>query len=508
MNLVSTGLTKLADASSAASVMNAFVAPVIQTLCVLASLVCVAFIINGAYHYMTSSGNPEKLEQAKRILKNALIGLVIVLAAGVLSAMLAHAYSGTNNGLGQNLPSLTSVTPTPVSNGLVDVLIKAITGLLNNIIQNIASPFLKALSYFTSQTPLMAANSSVFNLWLVMVGIGDALFVLVIALLGFHVMSASTFGFDEIEIRHLLPQLALVFLLVNTSIFGIDAVIELSNVLIKAVNASGASSVWTSLTNVVSQSGSLSVAGLLIMITLLIFSFILLIYYIGRIVTLYLGAVLSPLILLLWLIPSFKDFASTAIKVYLTTIFVLFVNVVILELAASLFSAINDAGSVIPSSSDLISLLLGVATIIALLKTQGVMMQFTYAGIGPKSIRKLGSQFISAVSYTNGRWLASGSQLADKATGEQASSQGKKSMPIAAVGVVNTSSKKKNTNNVNSNKVNTSSTNTKNTTKPKAMEPLKTGTTDVAPKVAKARLPDPEPFSKSDLEKKNRSSKL
>jgi hypothetical protein len=34
---------------------------------------------------MGSRGNPEKLEHAKKVLKNALIGLVIVIAAGTIS---------------------------------------------------------------------------------------------------------------------------------------------------------------------------------------------------------------------------------------------------------------------------------------------------------------------------------------------------------------------------------------------------------------------------------------
>jgi hypothetical protein len=402
MILVST-LTMVADASTAAGIMRSYVAPVIQTLAVIASLVCVFFLVTGGYHYMTSSGKPEKLEEAKQTLKNALLGLVIVLAAGVLTAILTHAYAGSSAALSQKLPDLTVVKPTPVSNGLVGILIKAIVGLLNNIIQSIASPFLKALSFFTSQTPLMAANSSVFNLWLAIVGMCDVLFVLVIALLGFHVMSAGTFGFEEVEVKHLLPRLALIFLLVNTSIFAIDGIIELSNVMIRAVNDTGAASVWDTLTNVVKQSGSLGVGSLLIMIAFLIFSVILLIYYVGRIVTLYLGAVLSPIVLLLWLIPGFRDFAETAFKTYLVTIFVLFVNVVILELAASLFAGIHSGGAIIPNANDLMSLIVGLATVIALLKTQGVMMQLSYASIGPRSARKLGGEFMNGINYMSSK---------------------------------------------------------------------------------------------------------
>lgn len=400
--MIAPTILTLADASSAASVMHAYVAPVVRALCVFASLVCIAFLVNGGYQYITSSGHPGKLEHAKHILKNALLGLVVVLAATVMTAILTHAYAGSSSALGQKLPNLTSVTPQPVSNGLVDILIKAITGLLNNIIQSIATPFLKALAFFTSATPLMADNSSVFNLWLAIVGITDVLFVLVVALVGFQIMGASTFGFDDIEFKHLLPRFVLIFLLMNTSIFAIDGVIEVSNAMIRAINDTGAGSVWTTLTNVAKQSGGLGVASLLIMIAFLIFSVILLVYYVGRLVMLYLGAVLSPLIFVLWLLPGFRDFSETAAKTYLTTIFVLFVHVIILELAASLFAGIHGSGGLVPNQGDLMALVVGLATVIALLKTQGVMMQFSYANLGPRSARKLGGQFVTGVSALMG----------------------------------------------------------------------------------------------------------
>jgi hypothetical protein len=406
----------LADASAAASVMHAYVAPVVRTLCVMASLVCVFFLVNGGFHYMTSQGRPDALEHAKKIIRNALIGLIIVLAAAVLTTILTHAYSGSSSVMNAKLPSLTAVPATPVSNGLVDILIKAITGLLNNIIQAIAAPFLHALSFFTTSTPLMADNSGVFNLWLAIVGIVDVLFVLVIALLGFHIMSFSSFGFEEIEIKHLMPRIALIFLLVNTSIFAVDGVIELSNAMIRAVSAAGpATSVWDVLTDVVKQSGGQGVAALLIMTIFLIFSVILLVYYVGRIVTLYIGAVLSPVILLLWLVPGFRDFSESAAKTYLTTIFVLFVHVIILELAASLFAGLIT-GSPNHTPDTLMALVVGLATLIALLKTQGAMMQFSYASIGPRSARKLSGQFMTGVSYLGGKSKAVASTVSSRSS--------------------------------------------------------------------------------------------
>lgn len=406
-------LSLMADTSSAVSVIHAYVVPLLRTLCVLASAACVVFLIHGGFVYMTSAGKPERLDQAKRIIRNTLIGLLIVLGAATINEVLAHAYNAaavTNNA---QLPKLQAIPPDSVSNGLVAVLIKAITGLLNNIIQSVAQPFLHALSFFTTSTGLMAQNSAVFNLWLVMVGICDGLFVLVVALLGFHVMSASTFGFDEIDVKHLLPRFGLIFLGMNTSIFPIDAFIGISNAMISAINAAGGTnSVWDTLSGVVKDSGGQGVAALLIMIVFLILSVILLVYYIGRLVTLYIGAVLSPAVLLAWLIPGFRDFAETAAKTYLVTIFVLFVHVVILQLAASLFVGMAaGSGNNVPDT--LMAMVTGLATIVALLKTQSVMMQFSYVSGGMRNARKLGGQFMNGVGYMTGRGKAAVAAVAN-----------------------------------------------------------------------------------------------
>lgn len=392
-------LTTLADTSHISNVMRDTISPILTILISIAGLAAAFFLVVGGFQYMTSSGRPDRLESAKKVVRNALIGLVLVIGAATLTAILSHAYTSGASSPSEHLPSLQAITPVNKSPGLVDVLIKAVTGLLENIIESIASPFINALQYFTTSTPLMAENSSVFNLWLAIVAIADVLFVLVVAMLGFNIMSASVFGLDEIEFKHLLPQLGLIFLLMNSSIFAIDTVIEVSNGMIKALTAGfGDTSVWKVLGDVTKQASELGVATLLIMVAFLIIAVMLLVYYVGRLVTLYLGAVLSPLVLLLWLLPSFKDFAANAAKTYLTTIFVLFIHVVILLLAASIFSTLS-AASPDHTADPIMALIVGLATLIALLKTQGVLTQLSYASIGPKAMRRLGGQFVNSVSY-------------------------------------------------------------------------------------------------------------
>jgi len=415
-NLLLPSLGLFADTSGAIATVRDYVLPTIKTLSALASIACVFFIVNAGYIYMTSSGKPDRLEHAKEVLKKAILGLVIVLAALTIATLITNAFGSTQDVSNTALPSLQNIEPKSDSNGLLDVIIKAITGVLVKIIEGAGEPFLKTLDFFAKATPSMAENKSVLSFWIVIVAIGDVLLALVIALLGLHMMSASTFGFDEIEPGKLATRILLIVAFMHSSIFLIDGVIELSNVLVTAVGQiSGTSSVWDTLIGVVDKTSGQGLAALLLMLAFVIFSVVLVVYYVMRLVTLYIGAVLSPLVGLLWLIPGFRDFAETALKTYLTTIFVLFVHVVILQLAASLFVGMATATGSNQVPDTLLAMVVGIATILTLLKVQGTMMQFSYVSMGARNMKKLGGEFINGVSYMAGKGKAGATKAASTA---------------------------------------------------------------------------------------------
>jgi len=279
----------------------------------------------------------------------------------------------------------------------------------------------------------------------------------------------------------------------NTSIFMIDGIIALSNVLIDAVGKiSGASTVWGTLTEVLKQAGAQSLAALILMLAFLILSVVLLVFYVARLVALFIGAVLSPLVAMVWLIPGFRDFAETAFKTYFVTIFVLFVHVVILQLAASLFTGLSTAsGNDVPDT--LIAMIVGLATILALLKTQGVMMQFSYVSMGARNMRKLGGQFLNGVNYLGdaGRKGARTAVASSSAVKNRVSGGGSKRT---------SSSKSANTIGTSYSKPSSSSRGVKVTRRPtEAPEPAsrKTGTTYEAPA--------PTPMKSSGAKKSGRS---
>ena len=78
------GECSLAVPAGVSNVEN-FIRSVIQVVTGLAGLVATGFFVAGGFTYITSSGNPEQLDKAKRTITWSAIGLAIVIAAFVLA---------------------------------------------------------------------------------------------------------------------------------------------------------------------------------------------------------------------------------------------------------------------------------------------------------------------------------------------------------------------------------------------------------------------------------------
>jgi hypothetical protein len=355
------------------------------------------FLILGAYRYMTSSGNPLALEDAKKTIKNALIGLSIIAAAAVISSLLSSALTEPVTGSLSSPLTLTPIEPSPPDNSLVQVLLDAISGFLRSIVQSATKPILDGVVGFLTTTPHLASNSVVFNFWLIMVGITDSLFALVIALLGLHVMSASTFGFEEVTLKELFPRIGLAFLAANTSIFLIDWVLLLCNTLVHAVLSAtgGIEHAWimTAFNPVSIISGGTLLVTLIFMVVFLLLAVALLLFYISRLMLLAIGAVLSPIVCLLWLLPNMSDMAEKAAKAYLITIFSIFMHIVIIQLASGFLTMPGQVGA-----NPIISILVGIALFSILLKSTTVTIHLALASQATGTFKKFGSQLLNTLS--------------------------------------------------------------------------------------------------------------
>jgi TRAP-type C4-dicarboxylate transport system permease small subunit len=74
----------LAASADVTQVQN-FIRSIIKIVAGLAGLVATGFFVVGGFGYITSSGNPERLHQAKHTLIYSAVGLAIVIAAFVIS---------------------------------------------------------------------------------------------------------------------------------------------------------------------------------------------------------------------------------------------------------------------------------------------------------------------------------------------------------------------------------------------------------------------------------------
>lgn len=369
----------------------------LTTLISLAGLAAVFFLIKGAYGYITSNGKPDGIEHAKLTIRNALIGLVLVLGAGVTSSLFNNAFTTPNVGSSASTIQLQPIVPVTPSNGLTQVLIDAVNGFLQNIVQSATKPLIDSIMSLLTNTPSIINNSVLFNFWLVMIGITNALFALVVAALGFHFMSASSFGFDEIEFKHLLPRIGLAFILANTSIFLCDWIVLSCNALINALlhATGGLDHAWVlnSVGLLQFQTGTWPIITLIFMLLFIILSVVLILLYIVRLITLSLGVVMAPIVFLLWAIPKFSDFAEISIKAFLVTVYTVFVHVVIIQLASAFLAIPEQSGT-----NPLMSILIAIGLLFTLLKTPSFLMQLVFYNTGRATVKKLGGQIMNVIT--------------------------------------------------------------------------------------------------------------
>jgi predicted small integral membrane protein len=87
---VSPAFAQTTSSTGGVSQIESFIQSVIQVMIALAGAVSVGFFVWGGFGYITSSGNPEKLDQSKKTILYSAIGLAIVLGAFVLSSIVTQ----------------------------------------------------------------------------------------------------------------------------------------------------------------------------------------------------------------------------------------------------------------------------------------------------------------------------------------------------------------------------------------------------------------------------------
>ena len=90
LSLVTPVFAQTVPATGGVSQVQSFIESIVQVLITLAGAVSVAFFVWGGFGYITSSGDPMKLDQSKKTIWYSAIGLAIVLGAFVLSSIVTQ----------------------------------------------------------------------------------------------------------------------------------------------------------------------------------------------------------------------------------------------------------------------------------------------------------------------------------------------------------------------------------------------------------------------------------
>jgi len=86
-NVPSSGGTGLPNDTS----VSGFILKIINIALAVTGLVAVLFLIIGGFRYITSAGNEETAEQAKKIIINAIIGIVVIILSFVIVRVISNA---------------------------------------------------------------------------------------------------------------------------------------------------------------------------------------------------------------------------------------------------------------------------------------------------------------------------------------------------------------------------------------------------------------------------------
>ncbi len=71
--------------------ISSFIIKIINIALTVAGLIAVLFLIVGGFRYITSAGNEETAEQAKKIITNSIIGIVVIILSFVIVRVISNA---------------------------------------------------------------------------------------------------------------------------------------------------------------------------------------------------------------------------------------------------------------------------------------------------------------------------------------------------------------------------------------------------------------------------------
>ncbi len=90
------GGTGLGGGITSESTLTGFILRIINIALALAGLIAVLFLIIGGFRYITAGGNEDASGSAKKIILNAVIGIIVVILSFVVVRVVSNTLTTTN----------------------------------------------------------------------------------------------------------------------------------------------------------------------------------------------------------------------------------------------------------------------------------------------------------------------------------------------------------------------------------------------------------------------------
>ncbi|MDF2533991.1 MAG: hypothetical protein K0R18_148 [Bacillales bacterium] len=259
--------------------------------------------------------------------------------------------------------------------------------LLSDSLQTGANSFLSEMLGFVLQTPLIAANPVILQIWAIVRVISFSIIGLMFVWEAFKKIISSDNVIRHVEFKEMFIRMVYGIILAVFSLDIIDMMIGLDNALVNTVKNAFPIIVNNSIT----VNGTFSfIMTLVLIVVQIVLGVKLMIQYWMRMAEIWLMAVLGPLMYTLWINPKWGGYLSSWVSRLTTNIFTTFVWALIISLYSGMVSIVASTGMLIgfPTLGPIAGICLSIALLLVMIETPDFLRQHLASGKNPIAMIK------------------------------------------------------------------------------------------------------------------------
>lgn len=259
--------------------------------------------------------------------------------------------------------------------------------LLSESLQSGANVFLSEMLSFVLQTPLIAANPVIVEIWAIVRVISFSIIGIMFAWEGFKKVISSDNVIRHVEFKEMFVRMIYGIILAVFSLDIIDIMIGFDNALVNTVK----NAFPVTINNNIGVNGAFSfIMVIALMIVQVVLGVKLIIQYWMRMAEILLMAVLGPLMYTLWINPKWGNYLGRWIDRLITNIFTTFVWALIIALYSGMVSAVASAGMLVgfPTLGPIAGICLSIALLLVMIDTPEFLRSYLHSGQSPINMIK------------------------------------------------------------------------------------------------------------------------